>query len=70
MQVDSHEQKVNKMQKIVENYGRLYGCGDMTMDHRMQWLPGQQANFLNIYYRAQIKKKHKKRYDTSLYTTQ
>ena len=63
MQVDSHEQKVNKMQKIVENYGRLCCCGDMTMDDRMQWLPGPQANFwcksminLNMYYRAQIKK--------------
>ena len=66
-EVNSQEQNLNEIQKIVtdfEHHERLCGCGDMTMDDRMQWLPGQQAELLKLlmqvdeqfkYFSAQTK---------------
>ena len=39
IQVNTHEQKLSKLQKFVkdfENYDRGCGCDNVTMDNRMQ----------------------------------
>ena len=66
-QVNSQAQNLQKMQKIVtdfEHHERLCGCGGMSMDDRMKWLPGQQVELLKLlmqvdeqfkYFSAQTK---------------
>ena len=63
-QVNSQAQKLQKIVTDFEHHERLCGCGDMTMDDRMKWLPGQQAELLKLlmqideqfkYFSAQTK---------------